>query len=599
MLSPQRFRVDLRGVVDLLSTAIYSSPQVYLRELIQNAADAITARSRHEPGWRSQGIIITPAGVDGPALSVRDDGVGLSADEITDVLASVGSSLKRDELGMQIPGMLGRFGIGLLSALMISDEIILTTRSLRGGPSLRWRGRSDGTFDLTELDELVPVGTTVELIPRPDDAALAQPVAVQSIASHYAKYLPCQIEIELGTHRRTISEPPPFLLDDLPAIRQYGTELLGATPFAALGFEVPLTSTRGLIFIDSRPVPPNSGGQHSVYVGGMLVSEGCREIAPEWAFFARCVLTSTSLLPTASRESLVHDHQFEATREAIGAALRGWLEQLAATDPDTLAIFVAIHYLGLKALAVHDEQIAPLIVQLLPMETSRGELTIAELVASGEKLYYVPTTDQFRQARALAGPDRLIINATYTWDQAVLARLPELIEGAKATELTVNELLASIDQVPVADRKMASELQRRASAVLATSDAAAVVRQASSADVPSFLITDPAALRRSERQRAREQAPRWSRLMAILDEADDDDAPGSRVLLNWANPLVKSLAGVSDEVSFARSVDLLQLQAVLASGRPLDPAESRRLTATLSDLMLLGFARRADDHDHS
>jgi molecular chaperone HtpG len=72
----------LHGVVDLLSSAIYSSPRVYLRELIQNAADAITARAQLESGFVTAGIRITPFGVGGvDALRMVDDGVGLTPDD--------------------------------------------------------------------------------------------------------------------------------------------------------------------------------------------------------------------------------------------------------------------------------------------------------------------------------------------------------------------------------------------------------------------------------------------------------------------------------------------------------------------------------------
>lgn len=111
------FRVDLHGVVDLLSSAIYSSPRVYLRELIQNAADAITARAQLESGFVTAGIRITPFGVGGvDALRMVDDGVGLTPDEVERFLATVGASSKRDLFDLPRSDFLGRFGIGLATA---------------------------------------------------------------------------------------------------------------------------------------------------------------------------------------------------------------------------------------------------------------------------------------------------------------------------------------------------------------------------------------------------------------------------------------------------------------------------------------------------
>ncbi|MDO4784661.1 MAG: HSP90 family protein, partial [Propionibacteriaceae bacterium] len=582
---------DLRGVVDLLSSAIYTTPSVYLRELIQNATDAISARRQHDPSWSSGGIVITPAGISGPNLSVRDDGIGLTADEITDFLATVGSSLKRDTFGLPAEGMLGRFGIGLLSALMVSDEIRVRTRSARGGPSLEWVGRGDGTFTLHELGEDLSVGTEVILHTRPDDSRLVGPDAVRRLAQHYARYLP--VPITVGQHDRPVSvtEPPPFLSADRDTVLGFGADLIGAQPFDAIALDIPLTGTRGVAYVLPHPVPPNSGGAHQVYCRRMLVSERCRDIVPEWAFFARVVLDSTGLNPTASREGLIDDPALGATRDAIGATLRAWISRLAATDPLRLEAFVATHYLGLKALAVHDDEIAPLIVRLLPLETSRGLRTIGEIVAHSTEISYVPTTDQFRQVNALSSNRQVVVNATYTWDAEVLHRLPSLIPGVIVREVSVNAILDRLEAVPAPERATALRLEARAGAVLSAWEATAAVRLASSGDVPAFLLTDPDLLRRSERRKARENgSSRWAGILNALDQAtaSRDAAAGTTVLLNWANPLVRRLADV-EEVVFARSVRLLYLQAVLATGRPLTSAESEALTSTLTDLMILGL----------
>lgn len=422
-MEPERFKVDLRGVVDLLSTAIYSSPRVYLRELIQNAADAITARSLLDPSWRTTGMVITPAGVAGAGLRIRDDGIGLTAHEVAEALATVGGSLKRDALGLPASGMLGRFGIGLLSALMVSDEIVLRTRSARGGPAVEWIGRSDGTYVLRELTDDLPVGTQITLITRADDANLVGARAVRELATRYGAYLPVPIHIADVQGLTTITQDPAFLSADPATLIDIGTEILGVRPFDAIPIDIPLTGTRGVAFVLPHPVPPQSVGSHTVYCRRMLVTDRSREIAPEWAFFTRIIVDSTAVNPTASREALIEDEALTSTREAIGMALRGWIAQLAAEDPLRLEAFVATHYLGLKALAVHDDDIAPLIVRLLPMETSRGTTSVAELVAASSEILYVPTTDQFRQVNALSSGRQVVVNATYTWDAEVLRRL--------------------------------------------------------------------------------------------------------------------------------------------------------------------------------
>src|SRR5688572_20858870 len=134
--SPHTFQVDLRGLVDLLSHHLYSSPRVYLRELLQNAVDAVTARCEEEDG-AARRVRIVPADVspDG-MLHVDDTGIGLDEDGIRGVLATIGASTKRDALGLARESFLGQFGIGLLSCFLVTDEIRVTTR--RAGTDETW-----------------------------------------------------------------------------------------------------------------------------------------------------------------------------------------------------------------------------------------------------------------------------------------------------------------------------------------------------------------------------------------------------------------------------------------------------------------------------
>ena len=142
MNSAQRsFTVDLRGIVDLLSHHLYSSPRVYVRELLQNATDALTARFDQESPSQAR-ILLVPADVspDG-AVHCLDSGIGLTVAEVERFLATIGSSSKRDDLGFARVDFLGQFGIGLLSCFLVSDRITLVTRSARagsGGATVVW-----------------------------------------------------------------------------------------------------------------------------------------------------------------------------------------------------------------------------------------------------------------------------------------------------------------------------------------------------------------------------------------------------------------------------------------------------------------------------
>src|SRR3954471_23833614 len=94
--SPHSFQVDLRGLVDLLSHHLYSSPKVYLRELLQNAVDAITARRAEQPDAPAR-VRLFAASRGGAALRVEDTGVGLTESDVHSLLATIGRSSKRAE----------------------------------------------------------------------------------------------------------------------------------------------------------------------------------------------------------------------------------------------------------------------------------------------------------------------------------------------------------------------------------------------------------------------------------------------------------------------------------------------------------------------
>ena len=134
---------------------------MYLRELLQNAVDAITARQATDPG--------TPQRIDvrtaDDGLSISDTGIGLTPDEVRELLATIGRSSKRDEIGFARTEFLGQFGIGLLSAFMVADEIEVVTQPA-GGPATHWIGTADGRYTIAATTDRAEPGTTVTLKAR-------------------------------------------------------------------------------------------------------------------------------------------------------------------------------------------------------------------------------------------------------------------------------------------------------------------------------------------------------------------------------------------------------------------------------------------------
>lgn len=594
----QQFQVDLRGVVDLLSRHIYSSPRVYLRELLQNARDAIAAR-REVDGGGSR-IRITPLTAQSGEFVLRDDGVGLTAAEVADLLATVGRSSKRDIFDLPRSDFLGQFGIGLLSCFMVADTIVIRSRSARGGSAVEWTGSADGTFRVTEIDDELPIGTSVHLVPRFDADELLRPAAVHELATTFGEFLPVRVTIDAPGGDIDVTREPPFLdpAADVEAAVQYGRDLLGATPLDVIPLSEPATGTQGLAYVLPFAPPPGARQATRMYLGRMLLSERVDDVLPDWAFFVRAVVDSTGLAPTASRESLVEDTALEHVREQLGAGIRRWVLELGLREPHRLAQFVAVHEVGLKSLVRHDEELARFITRWLTVETTHGTLRIGELVERYPHVRYAQTVDEFRQVAGISPSDEVLVNGGYLYDADLIRLLPDLYPQVTVEKVDVTGELDRLDPPPLDDRDIAMALESRAGAVLAASDCSVVVRAIDRPELTGLYVADPEVLRTIDRGRTRGIASTlWGGVLDRIDQtlssARDDDLT-ARLCLNWSNRVVRALVRVEDDAVFARTVQLLYIQALLAGHHPLSDADRALMTSALSDLVSLSAGIEGD-----
>jgi len=157
------FKVDLKGIIDLLSEHIYSTPIIFIRELLQNATDAISAIQLTDSTYQGE-ITVTIYDGSTPYLSFADNGIGLTEDQIHTFLAVIGESSKRDSTYAN--SFIGKFGIGLLSCFMVSSKIELKTRSQLSQKAYLWTANASGTYQVEEINEEIPFGTTVILHPK-------------------------------------------------------------------------------------------------------------------------------------------------------------------------------------------------------------------------------------------------------------------------------------------------------------------------------------------------------------------------------------------------------------------------------------------------
>lgn len=592
------FGVDLGGVIDLLSRHIYSGPEVFVRELLQNSRDALVARADGaaiDPNWS---VRITPADVGDGTFRIADDGIGLAADEVLELLSTVGGSSKRDALDFRNQDYLGHFGIGMLSCFMVADTITIESRK-QGRPPVHWEGVSAGTFTVEELpDDGRAVGTCVTLQPAPDERELLSRDSMLRLVRRYAEFLPVPVYIEAADGSRDlVTGPAPFLADlatDREAVMGYGERIIGHAPFDAIPLDIADTSTRGVAYVLGHPTSGRDRTGARVYLGRMLLADDERSVVPSWAFFLRPVMTSDTLTPTASRESLVNDDAVRATAKAVGQAVREWVSDLALRNAPRLHQFLTVHDLAIREACVDDDALLRIVGPYLMFETPVGWRALADIVDDTSELTYARGLDEFRMLTALgAGPG--LINASYVHHEELLLAVPHLFGDVTVTPADVETQLDQLADPAIEDRDRTALLAARATAALAEVDVEAVVKVQGDAATPSLYLADAEVLARVDMRRATEIATGpWAgalrRAGARVDEVramQGRTATRAQICLNWANPLVQRLVDLQDDAVHDRAVRLLYVQALLAGRRPLTDADRAIMGRSLDDLITL------------
>jgi molecular chaperone HtpG len=600
-----RFQVNLRGVIELLSHHLYSTPGVFVRELLQNATDAIRARRHLEPAHQGTVRMELIEKQDGgpPTLLFSDDGVGLTEEELHRFLATIGESSKRETLEARRNDFIGQFGIGLLSCFMACDELLVVTRSAKGdGRTLEWRGRHDGTYAVQPSEHrLEHPGTQVFLVARADAAEYFTAERVRQLAVHYGGLLPFPIHLTAeGRTEHLNPAPPPWrhayasVAERRAALLAYGREVFGQDFVDCIPLRAEAGQVEGVAFV--LPFSPhfNARQKHRVYLKDMLLSESVENLLPEWAFFVKCVVNAQGLRPTASREAFYEDATLARARESLGQSLRQYLVDLAHNDPRNLQRLIALHGLSVKALALDDDDFFRLVIHWLPFETTLGMMTLGHYRQSFPTVRYVNNLDAFRQvARVAAAQGLCILNGAYTHDTALLEKLPRVLPDTPVELFSAAQLPQGFEELTAEERQDVARLRQVATEALEPFRCEVSIKKFLPPEVPTLYgdVDDGAFRRDVERAREGTDELYASMLEGALTGAPEEERP--QLCFNLRNPVVRRLARVRDAARLKLSVEMLYVQALLLGHRPLNAREM-----TLLNQGLLGLiAARLDDDE--
>lgn len=446
----QNFLVDLGGVLSILSESIYTAgPEVFVRELLQNGQDAITARRLAEPGFQGFMSMEVIQGEDGGlTVTVEDNGIGLTLEESRRALATIAFSTKKKEGECSdLSPFVGRFGIGILSGFLVADEIhIFSRRAGSDAEPVQWVGRIGGTFTARSGAQMTEPGTRVFMRLRPGQDNAFSPDDIFEIAQKYGRYLPHPVTFRHEGTTRLVTDETPLWNQQLTMeeLLERGREIFDEPMLTAFHFESEEAGATGVAFVQAESCHASAEATHVVFIKRMLVSERALDVEPAGAPFLRIIMNADHLRPNAGRDAVMaNDSRLPALRLDIESALKRHLSHLHHTDKVTCEDVVLRQHRCMGHLAGKDHFYLSFLLDYLPMDTTLGRMTLGELFRRHHSVVeYVTDGTDFQRLHAKARAEGDCVVRVET---EAAHRLIELVssasQGAKAKRITSREYL--------------------------------------------------------------------------------------------------------------------------------------------------------------
>jgi molecular chaperone HtpG len=594
------FQVNLLGLIDLLSNHLYSGPEVFIRELLQNGVDAIRARQKIEPNVAGQiSLEVTSSAGRVPTLTFTDNGIGLTEDEAHRFLAVIGESSKRGKLDDRPTDFLGQFGIGLLACFLVSDEIVVISRSASGAAPVQWRGKPDGTYEIKTLDQDLTTGTQVFLRCKPGMEEFFTLARLTELARSYGGLLPFPIRVTNGRESETVNvDELPWrqsFPDDRTRVREllkFGEELFESRFLDAIPLRSVAGEADGVAFVLAHSPSAVAKRSDRVYLKQMLLTESADNLLPDWAFFVKAVVNVNGLRPTASRESFYEDDRLDEARAALGDCLRNYLIKLAEQRPEKFRDLLSLHQLAIEALAVEDDECFQLFIDYLPFETAEGRMTLPEFLERHDAVRYVPDIDQFRQVARVASSQGLgVINAGYIYVPELLLKYAEFHPEVNVSSLDSADVAQVLDELDDDEKEIAHDFLAAADSVLRPLRCTADLRRFRPVELTALYSTDAEGrFLRSVEQSQQAADSLWSGVLSNLSKSHQA-APPARLVFNYENPLVRRLVQASAAAALRPAVQMLYVQALLLAHQPLSTREWKLMNDGLLSLVEASFSQ--------
>jgi molecular chaperone HtpG len=607
------FQADVQQVLQLVIHSLYSNKDIFLRELISNASDAcekLRFEGIAQPELLADGgelAIDLAVDADSKILTLRDNGIGMSREELMRNLGTVAHSGTRRFLeslagGQQVDAQLiGQFGVGFYSAFIVADQVEVTSRRAGSDEAWTWRSGGDGRFSLEPAPADAPRGTTLRLHLREDAGDYAQAWKLRSLVRTYSDHVAFPIRMETPATQSEDGEeaPAPTLetINQASALWTRAKTDLSDDDYKAFykhvshDFADPLAWTHNrvegnqnftsLLYLPAQAPFDFQAGRDErkglkLYVKRVFIMDAAEQMLPAYLRFVRGVVDSDDLPLNVSRELLQESRQVERIKGALTKRALDLLEKIAREEPDRYKTFWDAFGNVLKEGAVEDAGNRERVLKLLRFPTTRSaqadELIslddyIGRMTGLQEEIYYL-TADGWNAARnhpkleALKARGVEVLLMHERIDDWMSGYLHEYA-GKRLRNVAKGEI--DLDKLGSAEDKAKQEEAEKAAAPLVETLRTALGDKVKDVRVSNRLVDSAACLVLDEYA----MSMQMQRLMKSLGQ----DAPASKPVLeiNPAHALLQRIETLQDDPArVADYAELLLEQATLAEAGALD-----------------------------
>jgi molecular chaperone HtpG len=591
----KEFQSETKQVLRLVIHSLYSHKEIFLRELISNAADACE-KLRFEAlanpallGADTLKVTLVPDAA-AATLTIKDNGIGMSHDEVVDNLGTIARSGTRTFLeglsgdSAKDAKLIGQFGVGFYSAFIVADKVtVLSKRTDTEG--VRWESTGEGTYEIQPSDRN-DRGTDVILHLRDEDKEFLEESRLRQLVRKYSDHLSVPITLTSGDKEETLNQAKAFWTrpkselkdEDYQAFYEHLThDPEPPRAWAHNRVEGNLEYTSLLYLPKRAPFDmfdrEQRGGGVQLYVRRVFIMDKAAELLPPWLRFMRGLVDTDDLPLNVSRELLQNNRTVEKIKAALVRRSLDLLEELAGEKPAEYAEFWKTFGPVLKEGVIEDPAQKERIAKLLRFHSTAiagdaPEVTLADYVSRmqpDQKSIYYLTADTLAAARSsphlegFRARNLEVLLLTDRIDEWVAGHLHEFDGKTIANVSSAAADIASAIETPdkaAAESAYKDTLERLGKVLLG---------KIASARVSAGLTESPAVLVAGEFGMS-------LRMGRILKQAGQTNPFATLPILeiNPRHPLVERLKATEDEAAFADLAYVLHDQAMLSEGGELE-----------------------------